>query len=229
MNRTRKALIVAPHPDDAELAMGGTIAKMLDAGWEVVIVDLTDGEPTPFGTKEKRRREAEQANRVLEITKRLCLDMPNRSLQATPENRRKLAEVIRLHTPDIIFAPAVPDYHPDHVAAAELAHAARFEAKLSKTDLPGGPHWTPKIDGYYSTQRQNYPAPAFVVDITLYWQKKLEAIRAYASQLQNSPGLVDKVETAAKYMGQCIGVKYGEPFASYETLKISDPDMLLDL
>ncbi len=229
MNRSRKALVVAPHPDDAELAMGGTIAKMLDAGWDVVIVDLTDGEPTPFGTKEKRRQEAEEANRILAITNRLCLDMPNRSLQATLENRRKLAEVVRLHAPDIIFAPAMPDYHPDHVAAAELAHAARFDAKLCKSDLHGEAHWTPRLFGYYSTQRRNYPAPTFVVDITLYWQKKAEAISAYASQLRNSPGLMEKVETTARYMGQCIGVKYGEPFASYETPRISDTDTLLDL
>ena len=229
MNEVHKALIAAPHPDDAELAMGGTIAKMLNAGWEVVIVDLTDGEPTPFGTKEKRRQETQEANRILGIIKRLCLDMPNRSLRATLENRRKLAEVIRLHTPDIIFAPAMPDYHPDHVAAAELAHAARFEAKLHKTDLAGEPHWTPKLYGYYSIHRQSYPPPAFIVDISNYWQKKIEAISAYDSQLRNAPGLMEKVETTARYMGQCGGVKYGEPFAVYETLKISEADMLFDL
>ena len=151
MNEVREALIVAPHPDDAELAMGGTIAKMLNVGWKVVIADLTDGEPTPFGTKEKREQETQEADRILGITKRLCLDMPNRSLRATLENRRKLAEVIRLYTPDIIFAPAMPDYHPDHIAAAELAHAARFEAKLHKTDLAGEPHWTPKPNSFISS------------------------------------------------------------------------------
>ena len=228
MNEVRTALIAAPHPDDAELAMGGTIAKMLEAGWKVVIADLTDGEPTPFGAREKRKQETQEANRILGITKRLCLDMPNRNLRATLENRRKLAEVIRLHTPDIIFAPAMPDYHPDHVAAAELADAARFEAKLHKTDLPGEPHWTPKLYGYYSTHRQSYPPPGFIVDISDFWQKKMGAISAYDSQLRNAPGLMEKVETTARYMGQCAGVKYGEPFAAYETLKVSGIDILVD-
>jgi LmbE family N-acetylglucosaminyl deacetylase len=125
----KTALIVAPHPDDAEIAMGGTIAKMITAGWNVSVVDLTDGEPTPFGSKQVRAEETQKANDFLGIKKRICLHMPNRNLEPTLQNRRKLAEVIRLHKPDILFAPAMPDWHPDHKAALELTEAARFEAK----------------------------------------------------------------------------------------------------
>ena len=116
-------VVFSPHPDDAEFAMGGTIAKMAESGWEVVIVDLTDGEPTPLGTKQLRQEEAEKASRILGVEKRICLDMPNRYLQANLENRRKLAEIIRLHQPDLIFGPVVPDYHPDHIEAAKLLQA----------------------------------------------------------------------------------------------------------
>lgn len=129
------ALIVAPHPDDAELAMGGAIAKMITTGWSVCIVDLTDGEPTPFGSKQIRTKETQRASDILGIKKRICLDMPNRNLEPILQNRRKLAEVIRLNRPDILFAPAMPDWHPDHKAALELTEAARFEAKYHKTDL----------------------------------------------------------------------------------------------
>ena len=98
----KTALIVAPHPDDAELGMGGTIAKMETGGWNVTVVDLTDGEPTPFGSKQIRAKETKTASDILGIKKRICLGMPNRSLDPTLENRRKLAEVIRLRNKPFI-------------------------------------------------------------------------------------------------------------------------------
>ena len=82
-NRMVKAMIIAAHPDDAEITMGGCIAKMISSGWEVMIVDLTDGEPTPFGTKEIREKETEEASKILGIEKRICLNMPNRYLVST--------------------------------------------------------------------------------------------------------------------------------------------------
>lgn len=217
----KTSLIIAPHPDDAELAMGGTIAKMITSGWDVIIADLTDGEPTPFGSKQMRAKEVEKASEILGIKKRICLNMPNRSLEASLENRKKVAEIIRLNKPDILFAPAMPDWHPDHKAALELTQAARFQAKYHKTDIAGKPHWTDKLWLYYSPHRRQYPTPSFIIDISELWQKKLAAVRAYQSQLKNENSgqtynLLKRLEITAKYFGQCIGTAYGEPFSTSE-------------
>jgi len=222
----KTALIFAPHPDDAELAMGGAIAKMITAGWNVCIVDLTDGEPTPLGSKKMRAKETQQASNILGIKKRICLDMPNRNLELTVQNRRKLAEVIRLHKPGILFAPAMPDWHPDHKAALELTEAARFEAKYHKTNLAGDPYWTPKLWQYYSPHRQDFARASVIMDISDVWEKKLAAINAYQSQLKNSNrnstySLLEKIEITAKYFGQCINARYGEPFAACQPLSIT--------
>lgn len=226
----KAAMIVAPHPDDAELAMGGTIVILLHHGWELVVVDLTDGEPTPFGTKGRREEEAREASRILGITKRMCLDMPNRHLEATVENRRKLAEVIRMHRPTTLFGPLAPDYHPDHTAAAHLIEAARFEAKLHKTNLSGGPHWVPRLYGYYSTHRLLHDPPSLVVDVTGVWDRKMTAIRAYESQVEYKPRgvsmtLIDYVEVVGRSFGLSISCEYGEAFISREPICIRTPDV----
>ena len=213
----KKALIVAPHPDDAELGMGGSIARMISSGCDVTVVDLTDGEPTPFGSKEIRAKETALASKILGLNNRICMDMPNRYLEATIENRKRLAEVIRQILPDTIFATCQPDWHPDHVAATKLIEAARFEAKYHKTDLKGLSHWTPELYYYYSPHRLEYPKPSFVMDISEFWGKKIGAINAYQSQLKNSTSnqlmsLTEKSEIVAKYFGLSINTIYGEPF-----------------
>lgn len=227
----KTAMIIAPHPDDAELAMGGTIAKMIEYSWDVVIVDLTDGEPTPSGSKELRQKETEKANHILGVENRMCLEMPNRYLQANLVNRRKLAEVIRLNQPDLIFGPAMPDYHPDHIETAKLVQGARFEAKFYKTNMKGTSHWIPRKYGYHSTHRLDYYKPSFVVDVTDQWDKKVRAIQAYQSQIENtSPAnavsLLERVEVTCRYFGQCIGSKYGEPFVSSEPVAVRELEFL---
>ena len=229
----KTALIIAPHPDDAEIAMGGTIAGMLSLGWNVVVADLTDGEPTPFGTKSIRIKETNKASEILGIKKRICLNMPNRYLETTLENRRKLAEVIRLNKPDLLFGPVTPDWHPDHRAACELMEGARFEAKFFKTQMKGKPYWPMRLYYYYSPHRCEYQKPTFIVDITKFWEIKLSAVKAYGSQLKNtsqpaSPGLIDKLTIIAKYFGQCINVKYGEPFISLEPISANDISVFAD-
>ncbi|UCG49927.1 MAG: bacillithiol biosynthesis deacetylase BshB1 [Phycisphaerales bacterium] len=229
----RKAMIVAPHPDDAELAMGGSIAKMIEARWHVLVIDLTDGEPTPFGSKQIRRSETDKASRILGITSRICLEMPNRYLQANLENRRKLAEVIRLNVPDVIFGPLLQDTHPDHVAAAQLTDAACFEAALHKTDMKGPPHRVSKRYAYYSTHRCLHDRPSFIIDITDFWDKKIKAIGAYDSQIKNKNPLdggplLEKVESTCRYFGQSIGCKYAEPFVAHEPIALKSLDRLLD-
>lgn len=228
----KTALIIAPHPDDAEIAMAGTIVKMVHDGWNVIIIDLTNGEPTPHGSTEIRTKETQQATRILGIKKRICLNLPNRRIGNTIENRGKIAELIRLNKPDILFTPFQIDWHPDHCAATELVQAARFEAKYHETDLKGTPHWTGKLIFYISQHRFQYPQPTFVIDISDTWQEKINAVKCYKSQIKNaspsSPAnLLNKTVTIAKFFGLTINSAYGEPFIADQPLALK-PESLLN-
>jgi len=225
----RKVLIFSPHPDDAEWTMGGTIALMIKHNWKVIIVDLTSGEPTPNGSEAIRKAETEQANKILGIKHRYNLGLPNRYLEYTLDNRRLLAEVIRKEQPDILFGPALPDQHPDHVEAAKLIQAARFEAKFYKTDLAGEPHWTAKFYHYYSNHRQDFPAPSFVIDISDSWKLKMEAVKAYQSQIASPSVTISpqtRLDVMSQFYGHSIGCEYGEPFYVEGGLAISNIDLL---
>ncbi len=220
-------LIIAPHPDDAEFAMGGTILRMKAEGLRVGILDLTDGEPTPFGSKEIRRQETEAATKILGLDYRSNLGLPNRSLEATLEARARLAGIIRTVRAPCLFCPYWEDTHPDHVAATQLIEAARFWAKLTKTDLPGDPFHSKKIIYYFCTHIRKIPQPSFVVDITQFWEEKLAAVRCYSSQLANSPGgeeigLEEQIEYSSRLWGWTIGARHGEPFAVREVLGVTN-------
>lgn len=218
-------LVVAPHPDDAELGMGGAIAKFLRSGWKVGVLDLTSGEPTPFGTLAKRAAETEKASEAMGLSWRKNLGLPNRSLEHTLEARSLLAGVIRESKPRWLFAPYWEDAHPDHIAATSLIEAARFWAKLTKSDMPGEPHHPERIYYYYCIHLKLAPQPAFVLDISSEWEAKRAAVAAYHSQFIEgrehiSPPFLDKLETEAAYWGKTIGCRYGEPFASREPLGV---------
>jgi len=216
-------LVVAPHPDDAELGMGGAILKFKSEGLRVGVLDLTDGEPTPHGSPEIRARETAAATRILGLDWRENLGLPNRSLEATLAAREKLASVIRDVRPRWLFAPYWIDAHPDHVAATQLVEAARFWAKLTKTTLAGQPHHPQRIYNYYAIHLKLAPQPAFILDITDQWEQKLAAIKCYQSQFiegrsPNPPTLIDQLRDEAAYWGRTIGAAYGEPFAAREPL-----------
>ena len=220
-------LVVAPHPDDAELGMGGAIAKLLQSGKRVGVLDLTSGEPTPFGSEETRQTETALATKILGLTWRGNLGLPNRSLQATLENREKLASVFRLSQAPWIFAPYWEDAHPDHVAALSLIEDARFWAKLSKTDMPGERYHPKRIYNYYCVHLKQSLNPAFILDISEAWAVKKQSIEAYRSQFfigreEERPSLIERIETEAKYWGHKIGVQYGEPFHCKEPLGLSN-------
>ncbi|MCC7474803.1 MAG: bacillithiol biosynthesis deacetylase BshB1 [Pirellulales bacterium] len=216
-------LVIAPHPDDAELGMGGAILKFKQERRRVGILDLTSGEPTPHGTPELRRKEAAAATAILGIDWRENLGLPNRELEASLENRAKLAAVFRREKPRWLFAPYWIDAHPDHVAATQLVEAARFWSKLSKTDLPGEPHHPERIYHYYCVHLKLVPQPAFVLDISAEWEQKLAAIRCYESQFISGrpttpPTFLDSVRDEAAYWGKTIGRPYGEPFTCREPI-----------
>jgi bacillithiol biosynthesis deacetylase BshB1 len=221
--QTLDVLVIAPHPDDAELGMGGAILKFKAEGHSVGVLDLTNGEPTPHGTPAIRARETEAASEVLGLDWRENLGLPNRSLQATLEARGQLAGVIRQVRPRWLFAPYWVDAHPDHVAATELVEAARFWSKLTKSDLPGEPHHPERIYNYYCVHLRLAPQPAFVLDISDHWEQKLAAIHCYKSQFitgrpTEPPTFVDRLRDEAAYWGSKINARYGEPFASREPL-----------
>jgi bacillithiol biosynthesis deacetylase BshB1 len=214
-------LIVAPHPDDAELGAGGAILKFKAEGLRVGVLDLTSGEPTPFGTPEIRAKETAAATQILDLDWRENLGLPNRSLEPTLEARAKLAGVFRQLRPRWIFAPYWVDAHPDHTAATELIEAARFWSKLTKTDMPGKPFYPERIFYYYCIHLRIIPDPAFILDISDYWEKKLAAISCYRSQFiegrsEEPPTFIDRLRDQASTWGYLIGAKYGEPFASRE-------------
>lgn len=215
------ALVVAPHPDDAELGMAGAILGMINDGMSVGILDLTDGEPTPHGDLETRAKETVAASEVLGIAWRENLGLPNRSLQATLAARQQLANVFRRVRPRWLFAPYWTDAHPDHVAAVSLIEEARFWAKLTKSTLEGEPFHPQRIYHYFSVHLRIATTPDFVLDITDMWPLKREALRCYQSQFvtgraHERPPLLDRLQTAAAFWGQMIGAEYGEPFACRE-------------
>jgi bacillithiol biosynthesis deacetylase BshB1 len=215
------ALVIAPHPDDAELGMGGTIALMLAKGLKVGVLDLTDGEPTPLGSPEIRARETAAATDILGVSWRENLGLPNRRLRATLAARGKLAGVIRLTRPRWLFAPHWVDAHPDHTAAARLVEAARFWAKLTKCDLPGAPWHPERIYHYACVHLKVVLKPAFVVDISTTWDVKRRSLACYASQFPQTaarPTVLERVEASANWWGAMIGTTHGEPFTAREPI-----------
>lgn len=218
-------LVLACHPDDAELGMGGTIAASVATGKKVVIVDLTNGEPTPYGSIEIRAKESKLAKEKLGVKEYRELDIVNREIFDTVENRKKIAEVIREYKPKSLFIHYPDDAHPDHVQASSLSVSARFYSKLSNTDIKGDPFFPKKIFYFISIHKKIAIKPDFVFDITHVFDKKIEAAKAYASQFMQNPKnveVIDYLEHQASYFGRLIGVKYGEPFVAFEPLGIKD-------
>jgi N-acetylglucosamine malate deacetylase 1 len=212
-------LVIATHPDDAEIGVGGTIIHCVRAGLRVGVIDLTNGEPTPQGSAEIRARETAEASERLGLAGRMNLGLPNRSLENTLEARRLLAGALRLTRPRFLFAPYWEDVHPDHVAASQLCDAARFWAKLSRSDLSGEPFWAPRMFYYWSIHLRIHPKPAFVIDVSECLEQKMESLRAYRSQFiigrpSTFPNPLDDIRDRARYWGWAIGKAYGEPFAS---------------
>ncbi len=214
-------LVIAPHPDDAELGVGGTILLLKSHGASVGVLDLTDGEPTPHGSPEIRRRETEAATAILGLDWRGNLGLPNRSLQASLESRKLLAGTLRQLRPRCLFAPYWDDSHPDHVAASSLVDAARFWSKLTKTDIPGEPFYPARIIYYFTVHLHLHIRPSFITDISAQHDKKLLAISCFKSQFiegrpSTFPTIFDDLRDRARYWGWAIGATYGEPFVTRE-------------
>ena len=226
------ALVVAPHPDDAELGMGGTIVRLIGQGWKLGILDLTSGEPTPLGSLERRAAETLAANSALGNPWRMNLGLPNRSLEPTLANRRELAAVFRQVRPRLLFAPYWEDAHPDHTAATKLVEDARFWSKLSRSDIPGTPFHPARILYYFSVHLRIVERPSLLIDVSDQLEAKDQALMCYRSQLVDNqlaekPGLIDSVRDRTRFWGHMVGVKHAEPFASREPVGLTSLDHLL--
>jgi len=238
-----RILVVGPHPDDQELGMGGTIIKLVNQGHDVLILDVTNGEPTPLGSPEIRKGEAADAFKVLTrnatgSVDRWLLDFPNRFVEHTIENRHALAGVIRAWQAEMIFTTFDIDAHPDHRAVTRCVEDARFDAKLTKIDMPaptdawtgrtfelGDPIYPKWLFYYYATHLRWVADPSFVFDISGVLDQKIESIRAYHTQFVLPPKnakIADWVEHAASYFGSRIGTEAGEPFFTKEPVGLSD-------
>lgn len=223
-----RILVAGPHPDDQEIGMGGTIARLAEQGHDVLLLDMTNGEPTPHGDPETRAKEAATAAEILGV-KRVSAHLPNRRVVHSLEARHTVAGIIREHQAEIIFTPYFQDAHPDHVATTRIVEDARFDAKLTKIDLPGEPIYPKWLFYYYCTHLRWVADPTFLIDITGYEEKKREAVVAYETQFvipERNRKVVDWMLAANHYFGSRIGVQSAEPFHTREPLGLTSLDGL---
>jgi bacillithiol biosynthesis deacetylase BshB1 len=224
-------LAIAAHPDDVELLCGGTLIKAARAGRKTAVVDLTAGEMGTRGDAKSRAAEAEKAGKVLKLTARECLGMPDSGLVNTPATREQVARAIRKYRPRVVIAPALQGRHPDHRIAAELIRDACFVSGLAKV-APDVPKHRPLKVIHCMTFRQDFEKPTFVVDISDEFEQKLEAIRCFDTQFAgntqagevypNGEPLLDAIRHYSAYYGSLIRTKYGEPFFTTETMRVDD-------
>lgn len=229
---TLDVIAVGAHPDDCEIGCGGTLAALAASGLSVGIIDLTDGEPTPGSSSpEVRIAEAHAAADVLGITKRIILDLPNRRLFDSFETRVALAIEFRRYRPKLVLSLGgkTPMASPDHWQAMLITDAAVFYSRLCKWDdhFEGLPVHTVSRQLYYSLMMEAEIAGTgglqFVQDISATFDKKLEAVRCYATQFPPEKAHVfDKVQTIAKIRGIAAGFEYGEAFTSTKAIGSTD-------
>ena len=223
-------LSITAHPDDTELTCGGTIIKMVQAGYKVGLLDLTAGESGTRGSPNLRSKESDRASRVMGIAHRENLGLPDAALEPRLEYKLKIAERIRKLRPHTVILPYWEGRHPDHYTTGQIGYEACFLAGLAKVPIGGDAFRPHKI--IYATLYVPAQRPTFVVDITSQFEKKLKAILAYSSQfsprkdVQNlfpsQADLRERVGALARHFGHMIGVRYGEPFMTREIAAVDD-------
>ena len=228
---TLDLLAIAAHPDDVELTCGGTLLKMAQRGYKTGILDLTAGEMGTRGTPETRAKEAARAAKILKISYRGTLGVPDSDVQPSRQHKLALAQKIRELRPHTVILPYWEARHPDHYHASTLGYEGCFLAGLKALAIPGEPFRPHKI--LYCTSFEGMPA-TFVVDITRQYATRRRAILAYASQFRPAASerkqrvylaideLDSKMDLLARRNGDLIGVKYGEPFLQKELMQIED-------
>ena len=230
-------LAIAAHPDDAELAVGGTLVKLGAMGYKTGILDLTRGEAGTRGTPEMRIMESTRAALILGLSVRENLDLGDSRLWVNEESRVKLVRAIRRLKPRVIFTHYWEDPHPDHAHGSQLVREALHLAGLVKYDAEAGmERWRPSCAAHFYFPRN--VTPSFIVDTSEEFGRKMESIRAHASQFfnQNSRELqtrissdkfMREIESRDRYFGMLISADYGEAFFVREALNVVDPLALL--
>lgn len=217
MTDTTDVLVLAPHPDDAEMSCGGSILRLVAGGARVVIADMTRGEKATRGTPEERRAECEAATTLLGIAERINLGLPDAELRDDEACLGPVIELLRRLRPGILLAPLDRDLHPDHEATGRLARRAWFHGGLVRfrPEL-GAPH-RPRLLLHYPLHHD--VAPTLCVDISAVAERKLEAVRCYATQFGGTDrahlARLDPLERAQardRYYGAQIGCLAAEPF-----------------
>ncbi|MGD0600206.1 MAG: bacillithiol biosynthesis deacetylase BshB1 [Terriglobales bacterium] len=226
---TLDILALAAHRDDVEQTCGGTLLKMAERGYRTGILDLTQGEMGTRGTAEDRAREAAEAARILKVSWRHALDIPDGRVENTWENRLKVVRLLREQRPRVLILPYWEGRHPDHYTASVLGYEAAFISGLAKLPLEGSAHRPFKII-YASLYRD--VRPTFVVDITDQFETRMASLMAYKSQFtdqQAGSGIFPahkeiraRVESMARNYGMLGGVTYAEPFVQKEVGLVED-------
>jgi bacillithiol biosynthesis deacetylase BshB1 len=218
-------LVLAAHPDDAELGCGGTIAKHVALGHKVGIVDFTRGELGTRGTIQTRDQEAAEGAKILGVSVRENLSLKDGFFRNLLEEQIAVVKAIRKYRPELILANAIRDRHPDHGKGADLAFECSFLAGLPKFETSDEgkvqDSWRPKA--LYHYVQSQYINPDFVVDVSDHWEIKMKAIRAFKTQFYDpkskepetfisNPGFLKMIESRGQEMGYAIGANYGEGF-----------------
>jgi bacillithiol biosynthesis deacetylase BshB1 len=224
-------LAIAAHRDDVELTCAGTLLKAVDAGYKVGILDLTAGETGTRGSASLREEEANRAAKILGVTERRNARLPDAHLHNSDESRRAIVQEIRHFAPRVVILPFPVGRHPDHRVASELGRDASYLAGLLRYDAPGNPHRPHKLL-YALSYREDPLKPTFVVDISNQFERKLAAIKCYASQFDGAKAageifptgqdLYSLIETQNAHYGSLIRKRYGEPFFTQETIEVDD-------
>jgi len=222
-------LALAAHRDDVEQTCAGTLLKMAERGYRTGILDLTQGEMGTRGTAEDRTREAAEAARILKVSWRHALDIPDGRVENTWENRLKVVRVLREQHPQVLILPYWEGRHPDHYTASILGYEAAFISGLAKLPLEGSAHRPFKII-YASLYRD--VRPTFVVDITDQFETRFAALMAYKSQFTDQEAgsgifpaqkeIRARVESMARFYGMMGGVTYAEPFVQKDVGLVDD-------
>ncbi|MGE0442602.1 MAG: bacillithiol biosynthesis deacetylase BshB1 [Gemmatimonadales bacterium] len=224
-------LAIAAHRDDVELTCAGTLIKAADQGHRTGILDLTQGETGTRGSQAIRAEEAARAAEVMGVSERRNAGLPDAHLHNTEEARRAVVEAIRHFAPQVVILPFPVGRHPDHRIASELARDACFLAGLAKYPADGAKHRPRKIL-YALSYREDPVKPTFVVDISDQFDRKMAAIRCYASQFDGADSageifptgqdLYSLIEIQNAHYGSLIRRRFGEPFYTHETVLVDD-------
>lgn len=224
-------LAIAAHRDDVELTCAGTLLRAVDQGYRTGILDLTAGETGTRGSAELRGQEAERAAAILGVSERRNAGLPDAHLQNNDATRRVVVEALRHFQPRVVILPFPEGRHPDHRIASQLGRDACFLSGLARYSAGGAAHRPHKIL-YALSYREDPVKPTLVVDISAQFERKLQAVRCYASQFDGAitageifptgQDLYTRVETEGAHYGSLIRVRYGEPFWTHETVAVDD-------